>query len=71
MRTKRMTRAVVLALFMASGLGMRAVKADSGGPGGPSVSSCAFVLGISFHMPDLIASAFLALWNGAIGPCSF
>jgi hypothetical protein len=69
-KSKKLVRAVALAMVMAGVFGMRGIKADDGGPGGPSRSSCAFVMGISFHMPDAVAAAFLSMWNAVLG-CNF
>jgi len=68
--SKKLVRAVALAMVMAGVFGMRGIKADDGGPGGPDRSSCAFVMGISFHMPADVAAAFLAMWNSVLG-CGF
>jgi hypothetical protein len=66
----KITRALIVAVLMAGVLGTKPVKAADGVPGPPGSSPCAWVLGISYHMPDAVAEAFTSMWGAVLG-CQF
>jgi hypothetical protein len=58
----KMTRALVVAMVLAAMVGVTSVKADSGAPGGPSRSTCAFIQGLIYKVgSDAAIDALLAL----------
>jgi hypothetical protein len=66
MRNRKFAGAFLIALMMASGfVGMAPLSADTGGPGGPQRSTCAFLQGILWKVgnPEVVGAIFESIFE--------